>query len=103
MSQPPITIYVRYEPTWQSICNDVMGMAIIGGLVALNEVTIKSGALNFLFGFVGILWFISVMYSKAMNQRVSGDDEEQVIAAVRERMRLLRRSTVVQNDGKDAS
>lgn len=80
-----IVVYIRAETLKQSIANDISSITLLTGLVWLNEITVQSSALSFLFGLVGIMFIINWSMSTSGGRNyISGNDPDDVANRVKE-------------------
>ena len=81
-----ITIYVSKQTLGKSIADDIATAITVGGPIVLNELTLQSTTLNFLFGFVSLLIILGRVIQMANQTRVRGTTTEEVIAKVQKRL-----------------
>ena len=82
-------VIVQAESWWQSLVNDIFSLLLLTGLVWVNELTLGSTTLNFLFGIFGFLfvvtWFLA--RSKTENRVIRGTDPDDIVEQVKARLK----------------
>lgn len=82
-----IKLYVTQKETWpKSVLNDVTSILILTGLVWVNEATLHSAFLNFLFGIMGLGMLIGWVIGDYNKDIIKGTDVEEIIVKLRKRL-----------------
>lgn len=81
---------IIYSNTWkQSLRNDLVTLSLLTGLVWVNEATLQSAFLNFLFGLIGLVGFFHFAKVYLDDRTIRGTDPEEVLAKVRKKLERL--------------
>lgn len=84
-----ITVIVRAETFGQSIANDCATVLILCGLVAVNEVTIASPTLNFLFGLLGFFFLLGWTLRKGGTTTIRTTSPDEAVAFLKRQIAFL--------------
>jgi len=83
-----IVIYVSKQTLGESILGDVASALTLGGPVLLNELTLQSTTLNFLFGAIALLVVFARAITLADKTRIRGKTADEIVAKVRKRLEV---------------